>query len=97
MDLQKNLWKRQGSDLCLYTSPNQRRQSSLVYYVYDEYFDDAICPEYKALHYSTTNRAGYLEMKEKNPSPGKTQRSSFNGFSFDAAIFPLEMQKPALA
>ena len=31
LDLQKNLWKRQDSDLCLYTSQNQRRQSSLVY------------------------------------------------------------------
>ena len=32
--------------------------------VYDEYFDDVICPEYRALHYSTTNREyksrGYL-------------------------------------
>ena len=32
-------------------------------YVYDEYFDDVICPEYKALHYSTTNRDGYREYK----------------------------------
>lgn len=24
--------------------------------MYDEYFDDVICPEYRALHYSTTNR-----------------------------------------
>lgn len=35
-------------------------------YVYDEYFDDVICPEYKALHYSTTNRAGYREYKSRS-------------------------------
>lgn len=35
-------------------------------YVYDEYFDDIICPEYQALHYSTTNRAGYREYKSRS-------------------------------
>lgn len=35
-------------------------------YVYDEYFDDVICPEYKALHYSTTNRDGYREYKSRS-------------------------------
>ena len=32
-------------------------------YVYDEYFDCIICPEYQALNYSTTNRDGYREYK----------------------------------
>ena len=34
-------------------------------YVYDEHFDDIICPEYQALHYSTTNRNGYREYKSR--------------------------------
>ena len=34
-------------------------------YVYDEYFDDVICPEYHALHDSTTNRDGYREYKSR--------------------------------
>ena len=33
--------------------------------MYDEYFDDGICPEYRALHYSTTNREGYREYKSR--------------------------------
>lgn len=32
-------------------------------YVYDEYYDCAICPEYQVLSYSTTNRDGYREYK----------------------------------
>lgn len=32
-------------------------------YVYDEYLDIVICPEYKSLRYSTTNRDGYREYK----------------------------------
>ncbi len=32
-------------------------------YVYDEYLDIVICPEYKSLWYSTTNRDGYREYK----------------------------------
>ena len=32
-------------------------------YVYDEFYDCIICPEYQALHYSTTNRDGYREYK----------------------------------
>jgi len=32
-------------------------------YVYDEYYDCIICPEYQALRYSTTNRDGYREYK----------------------------------
>ncbi len=35
-------------------------------YVYDEYYDCIICPEYQALNYSTTNRDGYREYKS-NP------------------------------
>ena len=30
-------------------------------YVYDEYYDCVICPEYKVLHYATTDREGYRE------------------------------------
>lgn len=36
-------------------------------YVYDEYYDYVICPEYQVLNYSTTNRDGYREYKS-NPS-----------------------------
>jgi len=32
-------------------------------YVYDEFYDCVICPEYRILHYSTTNRDGYREYK----------------------------------
>ena len=35
-------------------------------YVYDEYYDCIICPEYQILNYSTTNREGYREYKS-NP------------------------------
>ena len=35
-------------------------------YVYDEYNDWIICPEYKALHYATTNREGYREYKNRS-------------------------------
>lgn len=34
-------------------------------YVYDEYYDQVICPEYHLLDYSTTNREGYKEYKSK--------------------------------
>lgn len=34
-------------------------------YVYDEHYDCVICPEYKILHYSTTNREGYREYKSR--------------------------------
>lgn len=34
-------------------------------YVYDEYFDDVISPEFRALHYATTNREGYREYKSR--------------------------------
>jgi len=32
-------------------------------YVYDEYYDCVICPQYNILKYSTTNREGYREYK----------------------------------
>ena len=35
-------------------------------YVYDEYYDCVICPEYQVLHYSTTNRDGYREYKSRS-------------------------------
>lgn len=35
-------------------------------YVYDEFFDCIICPEYKVLHYSTTNKDGYQEFKSRS-------------------------------
>lgn len=35
-------------------------------YVYDEYYDCILCPEYKVLNYNTTNREGYREYKS-NP------------------------------
>ena len=34
-------------------------------YVYDEYYDQIICPEYETLNYSTTNKEGYKEYKSK--------------------------------
>ena len=35
-------------------------------YVYDEYYDCILCPEYRALHYATTNRHGYREYKSRS-------------------------------
>ena len=35
-------------------------------YVYDEYYDCVICPEYHTLHYTTTNRDGYREYKSRS-------------------------------
>src|SRR5699024_3033747 len=34
-------------------------------YIYDEYYDQVICPEYHLLNYATTNRDGYREYKSK--------------------------------
>lgn len=49
-----------------YTRPKAKEGGHPWYnYVYDEYFDNVICPEYKALHYSTTNRDGYREYKSR--------------------------------
>lgn len=35
-------------------------------YVYDEYYDCIICPEFKVLHYATTNKDGYREYKSRS-------------------------------
>lgn len=35
-------------------------------YVYDEHFDDILCPQYQALHYVTTNREGCREYKSRS-------------------------------
>lgn len=35
-------------------------------YVYDEYYDCVICPQYNILNYGTTNRDGYCEYKSKS-------------------------------
>ena len=35
-------------------------------YVYDEYYDCVLCPQYHVLSYSTTNREGYREYKSKS-------------------------------
>ena len=35
-------------------------------YVYDEYYDQILCPEYKPLSYCTTNRYGYREYKSRS-------------------------------
>ena len=35
-------------------------------YVYDEFYDQILCPEYKVLNYSTTNRDGYKEYKSRS-------------------------------
>ena len=49
-----------------YTRPKTKENGHPWWmYVYDEYFDDVICPEYRALHYSTTNREGYREYKSR--------------------------------
>lgn len=59
-----------GDDRILYT-PYKRPQTmkgghEWWKYVYDEYYDCIICPEYQILKYSTTNRDGYREYKS-NP------------------------------
>ena len=50
-----------------YKRPQTKKGNHPYYeYVYDEYYDCIICPEYKILNYSTTNRDGYREYKS-NP------------------------------
>ncbi len=50
-----------------YTRPKTKAGNHPWYtYVYDEYFDDVICPEYKTLHYATTNHNGYREYKSRS-------------------------------
>lgn len=47
-----------------YTRPQTKKGNHPYYeYVYDEYYDCIICPEYQILNYSTTNREGYREYK----------------------------------
>ena len=49
-----------------YKRPMTRKGGHEWYkYVYDIFYDCVICPEYKVLHYSTTNRDGYREYKSK--------------------------------
>ena len=45
-------------------------------YVYDEFYDCIICPEYQALKYSTTNQDGYRESKS-DPKICANRQSSF--------------------
>lgn len=50
-----------------YTRPKGKKNGhSWREYVYDSYFDQVICPEYKLLHYATTNRDGYREYKSRS-------------------------------
>ena len=50
-----------------YTRPKTKENGHPWWmYTYDEYFDNVICPEYKVLHYSTTNREGYREYKSRS-------------------------------
>lgn len=49
-----------------YTRPKTKDGNHPWYtYVYDEFYDDVICPEYRLLHYATTNRDGYREYKSR--------------------------------
>ena len=49
-----------------YTRPKTKENGHPWWqYVYDEYYDDVICPEYRALHYATTNRDGYREYRSR--------------------------------
>lgn len=49
-----------------YKRPMTRKGGHKWYeYVYDEYYDCVICPEYQILKYRTTNREGYREYKSK--------------------------------
>ena len=51
-----------------YKRPQTKKGNHPYYaYVYDEYYDSIICPEYQILNYSTTNRDGYREYKS-NPN-----------------------------
>ena len=49
-----------------YKRPMTKSTHPWHYYVYDEYYDCVVCPEYKVLHYSTTNREGYREYKSRS-------------------------------
>ncbi len=45
-------------------------------YVYDEYYDCVICPEYQPLSYRTTNRDGYREYRSAPESAPVARRES---------------------
>ena len=49
-----------------YKRPMTTSEHKWFEYVYDEFYDCIICPEYKVLNYSTTNRDGYREYKSKS-------------------------------
>lgn len=50
-----------------YRRPHTMKDGHKWYeYVYDEYYDRIICPEYKTLSHATTNREGYREYKSKS-------------------------------
>ncbi len=34
-------------------------------YVYNDYYDCVLCPQYKVMEYATTNREGYRKCKSK--------------------------------
>ena len=49
-----------------YTRPKTKDGNHPWYtYVYDEFYDDVICPEYRLLHYATTNRDIYKLRQQK--------------------------------
>ena len=56
-----------GRKLSLPYKRPMTKQGNLPWYeyVYDEYFDCVICPQYKVLEYATTNRDSYWEYKSK--------------------------------
>ena len=50
-----------------YKCPMTKRGNLSWYeYVYDEYYNCVICPQYRILNYATTNREGYREYKSRN-------------------------------
>ncbi|HPK17172.1 MAG TPA: IS1182 family transposase [Clostridia bacterium] len=49
-----------------YRRPMTKEENHPWYeYVYDEYLDAVICPQYKTLSYATTNKDGYTEFRSK--------------------------------
>lgn len=65
LDLQTNLRQWKNSFHRLQTPYDQKDGLPWRDYVYDEYYDCVICPEYKILHYTTTTRDGYRQYKSK--------------------------------
>ncbi len=68
-------------------------------YVYDEFYDDVICPENKILKYSTTDRNGYKIYKSESkecvrcPSKHKCTESKDNVKVFTRHIWEEYMEK----